>query len=113
MGVTEIGPIQIETDASDVRFRFAEPDSMLVEIPPSLEGALSGYVDEHRGDLEGKRVVIDLADAPSVSSRHLGIMMTIQKVAQSLGPVELIRVSQGVRDLLALTRMAGYFNLSE
>jgi len=82
-------------------------------IPPSLEVALSGYVDENRGDLEGKRIVIDLADVPVVSSRHLGIMMTIQKVAQTIGRVELDRVSQGVHDLLTLTKMAGYFNLPE
>jgi len=113
MGVTEIGPIQVETDVAEVRFRFADPDSMLLEVPPSLEVALSGYVDENRGDLEGKRIVIDLADVPVVSSRHLGIMMTIQKVAQTIGRVELDRVSQGVHDLLTLTKMAGYFNLPE
>ncbi|MBN1342656.1 MAG: STAS domain-containing protein [Phycisphaerae bacterium] len=111
MEKTTLGPITVETDASQVRFRFTSPDRMTLEVPVSLEGELSDYVAEHREALTGKRLVIDLGSLPAVSSRQLGMMLTIRKTCQPLGEVELESVSDGVRYLLKLTRMAGYFHM--
>ena len=41
------------------------------------------------------------------------MMLTIRKICQPFGPVELEGVSDGVRYLLNLTRMANYFKLPE
>jgi anti-anti-sigma factor len=96
-----------------VRFRFTSPEAMTLEIPVSLEQELSEYVDTHRGDVEQKRLIIDLQELPAVSSRQLGTMLTIRKICDPIGEVELAGVSEGVRYLLHLTKMSKYFNLSD
>ncbi len=113
MASTEIGPIRVEADASEVRFRFVNPHIMTLEIPVSLEEELSTYLQLNQASVTGKRLVIDLVDLAAVSSRQLGMMLTIRKICQPFGPVELEAVSDGVRYLLNLTRMAKYFNLPE
>jgi len=109
----EIGPLQVEMESSQLRFRFAAPDAITLEIPMSLEEELSSYLAEHQEHIAGRRLVIDLQDLPAISSRQLGIMLTIRKVCQPIGTVELEAVSEGVRYLLNLTKMAQYFDLSE
>lgn len=112
METADIGPIRIEIDEAQVRFRFVNPKAMTLEIPISLEEETADYLAEHRAAVTGKQFVINLQDLPAVSSRQLGIMLTIRKICDPIGPVRLENVSEGVRYLLNLTRMSQYFNLS-
>jgi len=107
----QIGLLTIEVTPSQVVFRFANPHAMMLEIPVSLEEELARFLEEHRGELEGKRFLIDLQNLPALSSRQLGMMLTVRKLCQSLGTVELEGLSGSVRHLLHMTRMARYFNL--
>lgn len=113
METTTIGPITVETGPAAVRFRFTHPDMMTLEIPVSLEGELSAFLDQRLQDVRGKRFVIDLENLPAVSSRQLGMMLTIRKLCEPIGSLELESVSEPVRYLLKMTRMSGYFNLAE
>jgi hypothetical protein len=107
----EIGPLAVETERSQVCFRFANPHAMTLEVPDSLEEELSAYLDHDRAGLTGKRFVIDLQDLPALNSRQLGMMLTIRKVCSPIGSVWLDHVSDGVKYLLSLTRTAGWFDL--
>jgi anti-anti-sigma regulatory factor len=107
----QVGPFAVEVSPTQIRFRFADPDAITLEIPSSLEKDLLAFVERHRADAGGRRCVIDLQDLTALSSRQLGMMLAVRKVCQPLGPLDLERVSGSVRQLLDLTRMAGYFNL--
>jgi anti-anti-sigma regulatory factor len=109
----QIGPFAVEVSSTEIKFRFANPDAIMLEIPSSLEEDLSVFFERHRADAVGRRFVIDLQDLHALSSRQLGMMLTVRKVCQRLGALELERVSGNVRHLLDLTRMAGYFNLPQ
>jgi anti-anti-sigma regulatory factor len=112
MATDDIGPVRIEIDASQVSFAFADPKAMTLEVPISLEEEITDYLAAHMADVTDKQYVIDLQNLPAVSSRQLGIMLTIRKICEPLGPVRVEGVSQGVRYLLDLTRMSQYFDLS-
>ncbi len=109
---SDIGPIRIEIHPGEVRFRFANPQTMTLEVPVSLEEELAHHLAAHEAEIAGKRLVIDLEGLPAVSSRQLGIMLTIRKTCQPYGTTDLESVSDGVRYLLDLTRMAQYFSLT-
>jgi len=111
--MSDIGPIRVEMHPAEVRFRFANPRTMTLEVPISLEEELARHLEAHEAAIAGKRLVIDLEDLPAVSSRQLGIMLTIRKTCQPYGTTDLASVSDGVRYLLNLTRMAQYFSPTE
>lgn len=113
MTQTALGLLSVEADDREVRFRFAEPRTSPMEVPGSLEKEITEHLATNVPDLASKRFVVDLDNLPAVSSRQLGILLTIRKACQPYGNVELRSVSDSVRYLMHMTRMAGYFGLTD
>ncbi len=113
MDQTALGLLSVETDDREVRFRFSDPRTSPMEVPGSLEQEIVGYLSAHVPNLEGKRFVVDLDNLPAVSSRQLGMLLTIRKACQPYGDTELRSVSDSVKYLLHMTRMASYFGLAD
>jgi len=109
VSATDIGPITVEITADQVRFRFADPRAMALEVPISLTEELTFFLNRRQSEIRDKRFVVDLEGLPALSSRQLGTMLTIRHACEPFGTVELEGVSGGVLYLLNLTRMAPYF----
>lgn len=109
----EIGPIRIDVDDKTVVCRFTDPAATMFEIPASLEEQLRSRVEERHGILEGKSVHIELGNLPAISSRQLGMILTIREVMKPYGPLQLHNVSTSVKHLLKLTGTERFFDFSE
>ncbi len=94
-------------------FRFADPEAILLEVPAELERDLIEIAELRAPELTGKRLVMDLGDVRSISSRHLGIILTVQKALARFGALHLARVSKRVQGVLRLIEMDRLFELSE
>jgi len=56
---------------------------------------------------------MDLQGLPAISSRHLGLMLALQKaLAGHYQRLPMTGISDGVRRLLNLTRTAQFFEIS-
>jgi anti-anti-sigma regulatory factor len=109
--VIHIGPMDVSISEGEAVFRFVDADSLLLEIPPTLESDLARSLHERCAELKGKTLVFDLAGLPAVNSRQLGMVLTVRKACEAGGPFQLRGVSPGVRRVLELTRMLGFFDI--
>ena len=108
-----IGPLSVSVGSTEVRLWFADPDDSLLELPAGLEAELSEFARNCGGDLLGKSVVIDLQGVAFVSSRQLGVMLTVRKVLSSDSPVSLVNVSSGLSRILVVTGLDRYFTVTD
>ncbi len=106
----EVSPLQIELGDTEVWFRFSDPSSAMLEIPPSFEEQLRDIVDEHRLKLEGRSVHLELANIVAISSRQLGMILTVREVMKSFGKLQLHNISGSVKHLLQLTGTDRFFD---
>lgn len=105
----EVGPLTIELDERRALFRFADPVSTSLEIPPSFEEQLRDVAEDLSGRLRGKSVEMDLGNVPAISSRQLGLILTVREVMKPFSPLKLLSVSPSVRHLLKLTGTDRFF----
>ena len=108
-----IGPLSVSVGPTEVRLWFADPDDSLLELPAGLEAELSAFAGDCGGDLLGKSVVIDLQGTAFVSSRQLGVMLTVRKVLSSDSPVSLVNVSSGLSRILVVTGLDRHFIVTD
>ncbi len=106
-----IGPLALVIGDDEAVFRFAHADAMLLEIPPTLEADVNASVAQRRDKLKDKKLLFDFGGLSAVSSRQLGMALTVQKACESVGPLKLRGVSAGVEHVLQVTRMAGIFQI--
>ena len=107
----EVGPLQIKVDGDDIWFQFNDPVSMMLEIPPSFEEQLRDVVDDNRASFEGKRVNMELANLPVISSRQLGMILTVREIMKPIGQLQLHNMSGSVKHLLQLTGTDRFFDI--
>ncbi len=105
-----VGPMQITFGEGDVMFRFADPLSMTLEIPPSFEEQVREVVEEYQSSFEGHVLYMDLGNLPAISSRQLGMILTVREVLKSVGTLQLTNVSGSVRHLLKITGTERFFD---
>ncbi|MCG3137303.1 MAG: hypothetical protein HJJLKODD_01147 [Phycisphaerae bacterium] len=106
----EVGPLTIEIEVHRVRFYFSDPLAMSLEIPPSFEAMLQDAVELHRDLLKGHEFQIDLANMPAISSRQMGMILTVREVCRPYGGVALVNTSSSVQQLLRLTGTQRFFD---
>jgi anti-anti-sigma factor len=109
----QIGPVMVRVDPEAVRFHFVDTEAILLEVPPGLEAELREFARSRRGDVQGKAVRFDLQDVGFVSSRQLGVLLTIRKVLAPGGQVRLENVSPVVRNLLEVARLTRHFSAGD
>jgi anti-anti-sigma regulatory factor len=112
MGQTlEVSPLQIELGGTEVWFRFSDPAAAMLEIPPAFEEQLRDIVDNHRLDLEGRSMHLELGNIAAISSRQLGMILTVREVMKSFGKLQLHNISGSVKHLLQLTGTDRFFDM--
>ncbi len=105
----QVGPLEIKVDDTEIWVRFDDPVSVMLEIPPSFEEQLRDVAAEHRSAFQGKGMHMDLANLPAISSRQLGLILTVREVLKPFGALQLHNVSHSVRHLLELTGTDRFF----
>ncbi len=108
----EVSPLQIEIGEREVWFRFSDPSSIMLEIPPAFEEQLRDIADDNRLDFEGKSVHMELGNLAAISSRQLGMILTVREVMKPFGQLQLHNISGSVKHLLKLTGTERFFDVS-
>ena len=106
-----IGPLAVSVDETEVGFRFCDAMEMALEVPPFLVEGLQAFQAGHQDVLASRPVVFDLAGVPAISSRQLGVMLTVRQVVAGQGRLALRDVSESVKRLLKMTKMEQFFEL--
>lgn len=107
--VRDLGPLRWRREQNCIRLCLATPEQFLLEVPADYEQVLrSGLLAGAPADAT---FVMDLAGVPAISSRHLGVLLTVQKVLRDrIGALPVVNVSDGVRRLFELTRTDRFFS---
>ncbi len=106
-----LGPLHVTFTTTEVLFRLTDPGAMTLEMPAHLEQALLDLREEHAAEFSAKPVLVDLESLPAISSRQLGVLLTVRKVFEGAGLVTLRRVADPVRQLLEVTKIIKLFRL--
>ncbi len=107
----EVSPVNIEFGDSEVWFRFSDPSVAMLEIPPLFEEQFRDAVDNNRTGFEGKSLHMDLGKLAAISSRQLGMILTIRGVMKTFGQLQLHNLSGSVKHLLRITGTERFFDL--
>lgn len=107
----EVSPLSIELGDSEIWFRFCDPSAVMLEIPPTFEEQFRDAVDDHRLDFEGKSLHMDLGKLAAISSRQLGMILTIRAVMKPFGQLQLHNLSGSVKHLLRITGTERFFDM--
>lgn len=106
------GPIELRRADGEWRFSFADPGEKLLELPPNFEQDLTGRLAELGPAADGTRIVCDLGNAPALSSRHLGVLISLHKAVRAwTRKLRIVGSSPGVRHLFAVTRTGQFFEV--
>ena len=105
-----IGPLTATLERDELVFRFHDPLTMALEVPATLEYDLNQFIEEHKESLSGCQLLVDLQGVTGINSRQLGVMLALRQVLAAQGSLALRGLSQGVKRLLAMTRMEHFFH---
>ncbi len=113
MGQTlEVSPLQIEIGDTEIWFRFGDLSAAMLEIPPAFENQLRDVIDGHRLIFEGRSLHLELGNIAAISSRQLGMILTVREVMKSFGKLQLHNISGSVKHLLQLTGTDRFFDMA-
>lgn len=108
----DLGPLTLAAEKDRWRFTLTAPTEMTLELPADYGEFLRqrlAHVCQSAGQFA---IEMDLQDLPAISSRHLGLMLALQKtLADRCERLRLTGVSPGVRRLLDLTRTSRFFDV--
>lgn len=108
-----LGPLELTFDDREVVFRFADPGAMMLEIPGQLEASLRKLTDERAASFARRKVVLDLENLRTLTSRQLGILLMLRVVCEPHGGIVLRNLAEPVVGLLHLTKVAKLFKAEE
>ena len=109
--VVAIGPVTMVIQDDEVVFRFAESNPFLMEVPAFFGENIAAVLERQRDALVDRQPVLDLAWVPGISSRQLGMAMTLRERCQRLGRLRLRGLSPTLRRMLELTRLLSLFEV--
>ena len=110
--VRDLGPLTLTQEGEHWCFTITAPSEIMLELPPNYERFLTERLERLTSASRDLQVEMDLAEAPALSSRQLGLMLALHKaLADYCDRLPLVRVSPGVRRLLDLTRTIQFFEL--
>ncbi|MBU0638127.1 MAG: STAS domain-containing protein [Planctomycetes bacterium] len=108
----DLGPLSLTDDGACCHFTFATPNDMLLELPPRYREELSAKLADVLPDSAERTYVLELGSLPGISSRQLGVMLTLHKVLRErIARLPLTEVSDAVRKLLKVTRTERFFDV--
>ncbi|MBN2445895.1 MAG: STAS domain-containing protein [Phycisphaerae bacterium] len=108
----DLGPLTLVRDGDHATITFAQPDATILEVPEHYEDELHAALDPLLAD--GVSFAVDLAGRRAISSRQLGLMLTLQKTVRKRQPLLTLRgVTTGVQRVLEITRTAQFFEFRD
>lgn len=107
----DVSPLMIEIGEQELWFRFTDPDAIMLEVPPEFEEQLRQAVEENRQQFEGKTLHLELENLTAISSRQLGMILTLREVMKPFGQLQLHNTSESVKRLLQLTGTDRFFDV--
>jgi len=109
----DLGPLTLAAGGGRWRFTLTCPTEIMLELPQDYEHFLRERLDRFL-QLPGQPTIeMDLQDLPAISSRHLGLMLSLQKtLADRCERLRITGISPGVRRLLSLTRTNQFFDIA-
>jgi anti-anti-sigma regulatory factor len=111
--IPDLGPLTLSQKGDYWRFTLTAPHEMTLELPPDYDRHLTAKLKPLFGPGSKPVVQMDLQNLPAISSRHLGLMLALQKaLAGHYQRLPLTGISSGVRRLLNLTRTVRFFDIS-
>ena len=109
----ELGPLTLTLAAPHWEFRLTNPTEMTMELPPDYEEFLRKKLHRHLQGGAPQSLMMNLEELPAISSRHLGLLLALQKVlSENALKLSISGASPGVRRLLRLTRTEKFFDLA-
>ena len=109
----DLGQLVLTRGTECCRFTLAAPTQPVLELPANLERQLGERLANLLAAGDRPAVVLDLEGIPAISSRQLGVMLTLSKVLRDSVPrLPLKGVSGGVRRLLEVTRTDQFFEIT-
>lgn len=111
-GTLNLGPLNLHHDDRSWRFTLANPAEQLLEVPPRFEAELAERLGALSPDGTPPRVVLDLEGLPALSSRQLGVLISLHKAVRARAKrLPVVGTSAGVRHLFAVTRTGQFFEV--
>lgn len=110
MSANQVGPLEILAEHDAVRFRLL-PHTITAELPTDYEQTLFSRLTTLPAQT---RVLLDLDGTAAVSSRELGVLLTLRKVLAEARGHERLRltgVSSAVRRVLEVSRTSQFFEI--
>jgi anti-anti-sigma factor len=108
----DLGPLTLVAEEDRWCFTLTAPTEMTLELPPDFGQFLHQRLDPLFQAAQQPTIEMDLQDLPAISSRHLGLMLALQKtLAERCERLRLTGVSPAVRHLLDLTRTNRFFDV--
>ncbi len=111
--MVNLGPLNLHHDDRSWCFTLANPSEQLLEVPPRFEAELAERLSALT-PVGGPppRVVLDLEGLPALSSRQLGVLISLHKAVRSRSKrLPVVGTSAGVRHLFAVTRTGQFFEV--
>jgi anti-anti-sigma regulatory factor len=111
--IPDLGPLTLSQKGDRWRFTLTTPHEMTLELPADYDRHLTAKLKPLFGPGRKPAIEMDLQGLPAISSRHLGLMLALQKaLADHCQRLPLTGISDGVRRLLNLTRTVQFFDIS-
>ena len=104
-----LGPLELTFGDREVLFRFADPGAMMLGIPGQLETELRKLTEERAASFVSRKMVLDLDNLRTLTSRQLGILLMLRVICEPLGGIVLRNLAEPVLGLLHLTKVAKLF----
>ena len=106
-----VAPIRLDLEDDAVRINIVNPETGVLEVPPAFEEQLRQAVEGHGEQLKDKALLLELGNMPAMSSRQLGMILTIREVMLPFGRLQLQNVSTSVKQLIHITGTDRLFDL--
>ena len=109
---TDLGPLRIREHGDGWRVTLSTPDEVMLEIPSNFERALAKKLATMFPAKDKPTITMDLEQRLVLSSRQLGLMLALRKALTEYDtPLHLSGISNGVRELLDMTKTVQFFKL--
>ena len=108
-----VGPFCLMFEADEAWFVFNAATLSNGEVRGASVEEISRTLTAHGERLRGKRLIVDLQDAPVIDSLQIGSLLALSKACRAYGRLALEHVSDGVAKLMRMTSIEWLFDSAD
>lgn len=110
--ISDLGPFRIEPAGARWRLTLKPILDLAEETPRDFHVTLRARLDAVLGDSAPIDIFLDLQEVPAISSRQLGLMLSLKKaLAGRCDKVRVTGVRENVMRLLGITHTLQFFEI--